>query len=90
MKWHETFKKHIFYILFWKHDNKKDLPLEPASLNLQQLLDVCTACEDSLQVNPSPLYIYPYIKQGVDAVQLVFPCWNNEKATMKFCIYTAT
>lgn len=37
------------------------------------MLDVCTAREDAFQVDPAPLDVDPYVKEGHDAVQLVFP-----------------
>lgn len=48
-------------------------PLEPLGLHRQQVLDVCTAREDALQVDPAPLHVDPHVEQGHDAVQLVFP-----------------
>jgi len=37
------------------------------------VFDVGTATEDALEVDPAPLDIYPHVKEGVDAVQLVLP-----------------
>lgn len=37
------------------------------------MLDVGTAREDAFQVDPAPLDVDPYIEEGHDAVQLVFP-----------------
>lgn len=37
------------------------------------MLDVCTAREDAFQVDPAPLDVDPYVEEGHDAVQLVFP-----------------
>ena len=48
-------------------------PLELLSLNRQEMLNICTSTEDTVQVHPSSLYVNPYIKQGIDSIQLVFP-----------------
>lgn len=48
-------------------------PLEALRFHRQQVLDVCTACEDAFQVDPAPLDVDPHVKEGHDAVQLVFP-----------------
>lgn len=51
----------------------KMLPLEPLGLNRKQMLDICTTSKDTLQVDPSPLDVYPDIKECHDTVQFVFP-----------------
>jgi len=48
-------------------------PLEPLCLHGQQVLDIGTAGEDTLQVDPAALHVDPHVKQRVDAVQLVLP-----------------
>lgn len=50
-----------------------NLPLEARRLDRKQSLDVGASGEYALQVDPSPLYVNPDIKQGVDAIQFVFP-----------------
>lgn len=49
------------------------IPLKPLGFHWQQVLDICTACEDTLQVDPPPLHINPHIKESHDPVQLIFP-----------------
>jgi len=60
------------------------LPLEPLGLHRQQVLDVCTASKDTLEVDPSPLDIYPDIKQCHDTVQLIFPAKGIFLKHLKF------
>lgn len=55
------------------HFIDNNLPLEAWSLNRKQSLYVSTSGEYAFQVHPSPLYINPDIKQGIDAIQFVFP-----------------
>lgn len=62
----------------------KKSPLEPLGLHRQQVLDVCTASKDTLQVDPSPLDIYPDIKKRHDTVQLVFPAKGIFLKHLKF------
>lgn len=62
----------------------KKLPLEPLGLHRQQVLDVSTASKDTLQVDPSPLDIYPDIKECHDTVQLVFPAKGILLKHLKF------
>lgn len=50
------------------HFIDNNLPLEARSLNRKQSLDVGAPGEYALQVDPSPLYVNPDIKQGVDAI----------------------
>lgn len=60
------------------------LPLEPLGLHRQQVLDVCTASKDTLQVDPPPLDIYPDIKKCHDTVQLIFPAKGIFLKHLKF------
>lgn len=55
------------------HFIDNNLPLEARSLDRKQSLDVGAPSEYALQVDPSPLYVNPDIKQGVDAIQFIFP-----------------
>lgn len=55
------------------HFIDNNLPLEARSLDRKQSLDVGAPGEYALKVDPSPLYVNPDIKQGVDAIQFVFP-----------------
>lgn len=55
------------------HFIDNNLPLEARSLDRKQSLDVGAPGEYALQVDPSPLYVNPDIKQGVDAIQFIFP-----------------
>lgn len=55
------------------HFIDNNLPLEARSLDREQSLDVGAPGEYALQVDPSSLYVNPDIKQGVDAIQFVFP-----------------
>ena len=48
-------------------------PLETLSLIGQEVLDVCAASEDPLQVHPPSLDINPHVKDGVDSVQPLLP-----------------
>lgn len=68
----------------------KKLPLEPLGLHREQVLDVCTTSEDTLQVDPSPLDIYPHIKECHDSVELIFPAKGIFLEHLKFkcCIKT--
>lgn len=50
-----------------------NIPSESLGFNRQQMLDVTTTSENTIQVNPSTLHINPNIKQGEDTIQLVIP-----------------
>ena len=49
------------------------LPVESLSLIGQQVLDVSTASEDTLQVDPASLHVNPHIKHSIDTVQPLLP-----------------
>ena len=49
------------------------LPVESLSLIGQKVLDVGTASEDALQVDPASLHVNPHIKHSIDTVQPLLP-----------------
>ena len=51
----------------------QDKPLESLALVGQKMFDVSTACENALQIDPSPLNVDPHIKESIDPVQSIFP-----------------
>ncbi len=49
------------------------VPLESLSLVGQEVFDVSTASEYTLQIDPPSLNINPHVKQCVDTVQTILP-----------------